>query len=280
MVEGGVAEVAVHDPPLLVVAVLVGQRDQHGALALAQVVPGWFAGRRRVTEDPQHVIAELERLTQRQPVPLVRAVEVAARPGQGGAELQRPQHAVPGALVLDHPPGPRHRPATAGLPQQIQILPTHQLGAHRIEDRPGPDQPLSGQAAAEEHLLRPTQTQLTDQDRRPRTERLPVTVPPRRLVHRGEPPVRRRPPPPDVAAVHDVVVDDRARLEQLQRRRRSHDPVVARHPRSAPGPVSERRPQPLAPRQQLPQRHHQLPHVRAHRRQPHLLPIQETVQLL
>ena len=44
-----------------------GERDQHGALALDQVVAGGLAGGRRVAEDAEQVVAQLERLAERQP---------------------------------------------------------------------------------------------------------------------------------------------------------------------------------------------------------------------
>ena len=45
-----------------------GQGDQHGALALDQVVAGGLAGRRRVAVHAEQVVAELEGLAERQPV--------------------------------------------------------------------------------------------------------------------------------------------------------------------------------------------------------------------
>ena len=44
-----------------------GERDEHGALALDQVVAGGLAGGGRVAEDAEQVVAQLERLAQRQP---------------------------------------------------------------------------------------------------------------------------------------------------------------------------------------------------------------------
>ena len=43
------------------------QRDQHRALALDEVVAGRLAGRRRVAEHAEQVVAQLERLAERQP---------------------------------------------------------------------------------------------------------------------------------------------------------------------------------------------------------------------
>ena len=44
-----------------------GQRDQHRALALGEVVAGRLAGDLRVAEDAEQVVAQLERLAERQP---------------------------------------------------------------------------------------------------------------------------------------------------------------------------------------------------------------------
>ena len=52
--------------------------------------------------------------------------------------------------------------------------------------------------------------------------------------------------PAGVAAVHHVVVDQRARVQQLQRGGRAHHRLAVRAARAAPAPVAERRPQPLA----------------------------------
>ena len=46
-----------------------GEGDQHRALALDQVVAGRLAGHRRVAEDAEQVVAQLERLAERQPEP-------------------------------------------------------------------------------------------------------------------------------------------------------------------------------------------------------------------
>ena len=64
--QGG-AERAVEQRGVLGGRGVEGQRDQHGALALDQVVAGRLAGGGRVAEDTEQVVAELERLAQRQP---------------------------------------------------------------------------------------------------------------------------------------------------------------------------------------------------------------------
>ena len=63
-----------------------GERDQHGALALDQVVAGGLAGGGRVAEDAEQVVAELERLAERQ------AVGRSARPS---SSAEAPARAAP-----------------------------------------------------------------------------------------------------------------------------------------------------------------------------------------
>ena len=62
-----IAQQPVQQRPPGVVGPLLGQRDEQGLLALAQVVVGGLAGDGRVAEDAQDVVAQLERLAQRQP---------------------------------------------------------------------------------------------------------------------------------------------------------------------------------------------------------------------
>ncbi len=63
----GRAERAVEQRRVLGGARVERQRDQHGALALDQVVAGGLAGGGRVAEDAEQVVAQLERLAERQP---------------------------------------------------------------------------------------------------------------------------------------------------------------------------------------------------------------------
>ena len=81
-----------------------GQRDQQRPLALAQVVAGRLAGHRRVAEHPEQVVAQLERLAERQPVRRsARRAPSGGAPASGGAELQRALDGVLAGLELDHP---------------------------------------------------------------------------------------------------------------------------------------------------------------------------------
>ena len=71
--------------------------DQHGALALAQVVAGRLAGLVRVAEDAEDVVAQLERLAERQ--------AVRREPGQqlGAARRPAPPRAAAGARPCTSP---------------------------------------------------------------------------------------------------------------------------------------------------------------------------------
>ena len=101
-VQARVTQVTSHQGLLLRARPLQRERDQHGALALAQVVAGRLAGLLRVAEHAEHVVAQLERLAERQPVRRVRRKQVRRRTGQSAAQQQRVLDRVLRALVPDH----------------------------------------------------------------------------------------------------------------------------------------------------------------------------------
>ena len=70
-------------------------------------------------------------------------------------------------------------------------------------------------------------------------------------------------PPAGVAAVHDVVVHQRAGVQQLQRGGRGQDLRAVWPARPAPAPVAERGPQPFPGREQLLQRRQRGQQLRA-----------------
>src|SRR5699024_2120190 len=78
-----------------------GPCDEHGPLALAQVVAGGLAGDLGITEDAEHVVAQLEGLTERESVAGERRQVLLARVAGGGADEQRVLDGVLGALVAD-----------------------------------------------------------------------------------------------------------------------------------------------------------------------------------
>ena len=64
-VERRIAEQFVDEPGCRAGQLLPREGDQHGALALAQVVAGGLAGHRGVAEDAEQVVAQLERDAER-----------------------------------------------------------------------------------------------------------------------------------------------------------------------------------------------------------------------
>ena len=91
-----------------------GQRDQHGPLALAQVVAGRLAGLGRVAEDAEHVVAQLERLAERQPVRRsTPASSSAPAPASAAPSSSGLLDGVLRRLVPDHLQGALDRAAAA-----------------------------------------------------------------------------------------------------------------------------------------------------------------------
>jgi len=82
-------------------------------------------------------------------------------------------------------------------------------------------------------------------------EALPVTRPLVAAVQGGETAVDGGGAAAGVGVVHDVVVHERRRLEELQRRRGGHDRLAVRGAGGAPAPVAEGRAQPLAAAHQV-----------------------------
>jgi hypothetical protein len=208
-------------------------RDQGRALALAQVVAGGLAGDGRVAEDAQDVVAQLERLAERQAVAGVAVEDGLLGAGEHRAEVQRLLDRVLGALVAGDPQRALDGAAAAGLLEQVEVLPAHELGAHLGVDPVAGEQPVGGRP------LRPSIS--SDHDRHRSPSRIAAPMPNASgspgpglgAVQAREAAVDRPAARAGVAAVHDVVVDERAGLEQLERGRRRDDrlAVLAAAPR-------------------------------------------------
>ena len=95
-----------------------GVRDEHGALALAQVVAGGLARGGGVAEDPQQVVAQLERLTQVEPVAGQGGEVLVAGATGGRADEQGVLDGVLGALEPDHVFGALDPLAASDTPSQ------------------------------------------------------------------------------------------------------------------------------------------------------------------
>ena len=109
-----------------------------------------------VAEDAEQVVAQLERLAERQP----EAAELLERPsgvraGQRGADVERPLDGVLGGLVAQH----RHRGvdvgAAAGLHGDVEELAGDHLGAAQVEDVERRSDARQRQPAAAQQLVGP-----------------------------------------------------------------------------------------------------------------------------
>ena len=137
-VEVRVADEFVEDPQRRARQLLAGQRDQHGALALAQVVASGLAGLGLVAEDAEDVIAQLERDAERQAEIAERAHLRQGALRQGGAEGEGRLDAVLRRLVDDDAMRALERleivvVAPGDLVEHVEVLPERHLAAHGRE---------------------------------------------------------------------------------------------------------------------------------------------------
>ena len=235
-------------------------RDQHRALALAEVVTDRLAGQLGVAEDPQQVVAELEGTTQRGSVRGQRGHQLRGSAPDDRPQLGRSVDGVPGRLVLHHPVGRGQRMVEVGaertgLGGHIQVLPAGHLGPHRLGDGQRAGQHRRREPGLLQHLHRPHHQQVAEQDRPGPTEGLGITEPPIGQMQTLELPVRGGVATTGVRAVHHVVVDQRAGVQQLETGGgREHGVerglVVLRSGGGHVPPRAEGRPQALAAGQQ------------------------------
>ncbi len=145
----------------------------------------------------------------------------------------------------------------AGQPQ-VQVLAGHDLGAQLREDAAGPLHRREREPRELQQLVGPDERQVTGQDPAADTEPGGVAQQPRAHVLLGQRGVHRGQAAPRLGAVHDVVVHQRERVQQLDGGAGHEHLVVVRGARRPVPPVDERRPQALATRGD--QRGNGLPH--------------------
>ncbi len=168
----------------------------------------------------------------------------------GSAQLVRLGEAAPGPLLED-----------------VEVLPDRDLGAHLVEDlacrlprgdrRDEPD-------AGVEQFVAPAEQEVAEQQRGGLAEAERAPRPSARFVQSLETAVRRRPAAPGVGVVHDVVVHEGGRVEDLERTGRENDRmqfvgrrlvderIEARsHAHRLPAPVTEQCAEPLTAFQQI-----------------------------
>ena len=219
--------------------------EQRGELALAQVVADRLAGDGLGAEHAEQVVAQLERLAEREPERAERRLQLVEPAGERGAEVQRALDRVLARLVpLDASgPAPASRPPVA-VALEVEELADAELDAELVEDRARPSAAHAAiSTSAYTNAKSPTRIAAPSPKRRawPRQPRVAVAVD-ERAVHRGLAAAA-------VGPVHDVVVHEGEAVQQLERGARVDGDRVVRVAAGADErPVAERGPQPLAAR--------------------------------
>ena len=223
--------------------------DQHGALALAQVVAGRLAGDGGIAEDARARRRAAGRPRRgAAPRRSGAAMQVVVAAGEGGADVQRPLDGVLGGLEADDVHAPRRRRAASRVwPTTSRNWPATTSVLQRSR-RPAPARAV-GSRRARNMLVAPRQHQVAEQDRDATRRTRPASPdrgPPR--VARLEVAVDAGPSAAGVGAVHQVVVHQGAALEPLERGGGGDDArVVGIAAGDEPAGEAELRPQPLAP---------------------------------
>ncbi len=218
------------------------QRDQHGALALDQVVAGGLAGGRRVAEDPEQVVAELERLAQRQPErrQLGQRLRRRRRPARRRAGAGARWSTSPTCSAAPSSPWStsawpractetsRNCPAITSLRHRSKhVEGGRDLG--RRAARSGAAARRTRRAAGRRAGSPPAAPYCSGSPRQPRAAVLGL-----------EGAVRGRAAAAAVGGVHEVVVDQRAGVQQLQRGARRGPPRPRRRARRRRGGPTSR----------------------------------------
>ena len=160
----------------------------------------------------------------------------------------------------------------------VQVLPGHDLGAHRGEDLPCGRGRVRGDArgGVGEELFREGQAHVPGEDGRADPEVGGVRGPPGVAVQGLENAVHTGLAAARVRAVQDVVVDQRRGLEKFEGRRGGHGDVVRHGPASrAPAPVAQQCAQALAAAREVLDRVHEHGRVRGDRGDPFAFPREE-----
>ncbi len=164
---------------------LVGQFErlgqQHRALAGSQVVAGGLTGHRRIAEDAEDVVAELEGDSEIV-ADLVEYLLYVGPVGSGGrAQLQRSGHRVGRGLVGVDVHRRGHRFGTAGLRDDIEVLTAEHFGADVAPDLLDPLLRVGRDGCRGDDVVGPRQGQIAGQDGGRQAElprgSVPVAVP-------------------------------------------------------------------------------------------------------
>ncbi len=221
---------------------LQAERHEQGPLALTQVVARGLAGHVGVAEHAEQVVTKLEShadVRAERPQPLH---HLGIRARQGSAHLQWPLHCVRGGLHPGHSQRRLGRFVALHLREDVQVLAREHLRAHRLPRLTGRSQTIRRDTRAVEHVVRPRQRDVAEQDRGRHAEPLRGPQPAPFAVQPLERHMHGRRTPADRGSVHQVVVHERTRLDQLQAADRTqHSRSVRLAARATPAPPGERR---------------------------------------
>ena len=127
------AEAPVEQPRVVGGRVVERERDQHRALALDQVVAGRLASGRGVAEHAEQVVAELERLAQRESVRREPGQRGVIGAGEGGSDVEGPLDGVLRRLVAQHGHRGLDVSRAARLHRDVEELARDHLGPAQVE---------------------------------------------------------------------------------------------------------------------------------------------------
>ncbi len=239
-----VAEVAPADPfeqtKLVAADTRRGRGEQGGQLALAQVVADRLARHRLGPEDAEEVVAHLERLAEWKPERAQGLLELVEPARERRAQVEGALDRVLAGLVpLDRARLRGATPTRRGG-AQIQVLADAELDAELVEHPPriGRDRTHQDVGVHE--------GEVADEDGCALAEPTGLAPPAGALVLGDEGAVHRGLAATSVRSVHDVVVDQREAVEQLERGAGvDRDLVVRTTAGPDVGPVTEGRAQSL-----------------------------------
>ena len=164
-----------------------------------------------------------------------------------GSQEQRSGHGVAGRLEQgDLPSSFLSRRLIRGQ-RQIEVLPSDHLRPQGREHLAGAGHCIRVERARVEELVRPHESQVAHEHRCADPEPLAVADTALAAMPLGERRKRARSASTGHRPIHDVVVDERERVQELDRSRRPEHCFIVVGARGAVTPVHECRPQPLTP---------------------------------
>ena len=207
---------AIENGPLSRIGALVSDGEQRSRLALAEVVADRLSGDGGVSEGPHHVVAHLEGVAQGQTVTAESREEfgTAVRCGEHGTEGQRSFDRVLAALVTADAFGFVAPTVVGGRAHDVEQLSDVEFDAQFV-----PDLARLGRGSVEKPIG-VDEREVADQNRDALAESARLAAAVATTVAVGEDLVGDRGTAPTGGPIHDVVVEQREGVEQLESRTR------------------------------------------------------------